>query len=155
MRRLVLLSNFFLVALVMEMPLVFAQIQTNQTRSLAWPDLPDFRENRRESNSAPKHVAAADPYKEWRYNHNDVVKLCDPETVQGFQMMAMMGGNSIGSGAYYRYLDKVLDGFYVNNALKEVSPDDAAKGVTKVKRNMILQDTVMKMKQYVLVNCSG
>jgi len=54
--------------------------------------------------------------------------------------MAMMGGNGVGSGAYYRYMDKILDGIYVNNMAKADTPE-------KIK---FVTDYVRSAKSYIL-----
>jgi hypothetical protein len=74
-----------------------------------------------------------------------LAKWCNPETVKNVTMMAMMGGNGVGSGAYYRYMDKILDGIYVNNMAKADTPE-------KIKS---LTDFVKSSKSYILKNCPG
>lgn len=60
-------------------------------------------------------------------------------------MMAMMGGNGVGSYAYYRYMDKVLDGIYVNNIGKAKTSEDKAW----------VREYVTKAKRYIYDNCPG
>jgi len=75
----------------------------------------------------------------------ELAQWCNPETVKNVTMMAMMGGNGVGSGAYYRYMDKILDGIYVNNMAKADTPE-------KIK---FVTDYVRSAKSYILNNCPG